>query len=277
MLDNLRTGFRRNLAGLHCTFIEGSITDAACVKEAVADIDYIFHLAAMVSVPESMSNPAECVALNVNGLLNVLEAASAAGCKKLVFSTSAAIYGDNPTVPKLETMYPEPRSPYAITKLDGEYYCNLFTLEGKLKTVCLRYFNVFGPRQDPAGPYAAAVPIFIEKALRNEDIIVHGDGGQTRDFIFVKDIVAANAFFAREPDLTGVYNVAYGGSITIKELAGQIIDLTGSKSKIIFGPERPGDVRHSRAAVDKLNTAGLVLQPRFEEGLKATIEFFSKR
>jgi len=172
IFDNLRTGYKHNLDGLDVEFIEGDICDRAAVKAAMQGVDYVFHLAAMVSVPESMFKPGECVDINVHGLLNVLEEAAAAGVKKLCFSTSAAIYGDNPVVPKLETMIPEPKSPYAITKLDGEYYCNMFTREGKLQTACLRYFNVFGPRQDPKSAYAAAIPIFTAKAVANEDITI---------------------------------------------------------------------------------------------------------
>ncbi|MDD5599005.1 MAG: NAD-dependent epimerase/dehydratase family protein, partial [Victivallaceae bacterium] len=142
VLDNLRSGYKSNLDGLNVEFIEGDIRDRETVRKAMQGVDYVFHLAAMISVPESMFKPQECVDLNVNGLLTVLEEAAAAGVKKLCFSTSAAIYGDNPIVPKREDMYPEPKSPYAITKLDGEYYCNMFTQEGKLQTACLRYFNV---------------------------------------------------------------------------------------------------------------------------------------
>ena len=178
VLDNLRTGYLRNLEGLRHTFIEGSICDRELVRQAVQGVDYIFHMAALVSVPESMSKISECIDINVNGLLNVLEEASAAGVKKIVLASSAAIYGDNPTVPKLEAMYPEPKSPYAITKLDGEYYLNMFRAEGKINTAAVRFFNVFGPRQDPKGAYAAAVPIFIEKAVKGEDITVYGDGSQ---------------------------------------------------------------------------------------------------
>lgn len=210
VLDNLRTGYRKNLEGLEHTFIQGDIRDKAIVKKAMEGVDYVFHLAALISVPESMEKISECVDINVNGLLNVFEAAAEAGVKKLCFSTSAAIYGDNPVVPKVETMFPEPKSPYAITKLDGEYYADMFTKLGKLKVACLRYFNVFGPRQDPNSAYAAAVPIFIERALKNMPITVYGDGDQTRDFIYVKDIVAANAYLAAS-DECGVFNVAYGG------------------------------------------------------------------
>jgi UDP-glucose 4-epimerase len=276
VLDNLRTGYRKNLDGLSCTFIEGSITDRELVRKAVQGVDFIFHLAALVSVPESMAKPGECVDINVHGLLNVLEEASAAGVKKLVFASSAAVYGDNPTVPKLETMLPEPKSPYAITKLDGEYYLGMFQQEGRLETAAIRFFNVFGPRQDPKGAYAAAVPIFIEKAIRGEDITIFGDGEQTRDFIYVKDIAGALTFAAETPGVTGVFNAGYGGQITINQLAGQLVANAGSSSKILHAPERPGDVKHSRASADKLLAAGWKPRHTLEEGLAATFESFKK-
>lgn len=275
VLDNLRTGYHHNLEGLKHTFIEGSVTDRELVKSAVQGVDYIFHLAALVSVPESMAKPGECVDINVHGLLNVLQEASAAGVKKLVFASSAAIYGDNPSVPKLETMIPEPKSPYAITKLDGEYYLGMFQKEGLLETAALRFFNVFGPRQDPKGAYAAAVPIFIEKAIRNEDITIFGDGGQTRDFIFVKDIVGALVFAVETPGVIGVFNAGYGGQITISDLATGLIKAANSSSKILHAPERAGDVRHSRASADKLRATGWKPKHSLDEGLAATLEFFT--
>lgn len=277
VLDNLRSGFKRNLNGFQCEFIEGSILDRDCVRRAVQGVDYIFHLAAMISVPESMAKPIECNELNTNGTLVVLEAASQAGVKKLVLSSSAAIYGDNPVTPKLETMVPEPKSPYAITKLDGEFYCKMFADAGRLQTVCLRYFNVFGPRQDPRSQYAAAVPIFIDRALQHEPITIYGDGEQTRDFIYVKDIAAANAFFATESPAAGVLNVAYGQRLSVKELATMICRLTGSRSEIRHAPERAGDVKHSLAAVERLRAAGFVPRSNLPEGLQATIEFFRSR
>ncbi|MBE6363928.1 MAG: NAD-dependent epimerase/dehydratase family protein [Lentisphaerae bacterium] len=275
VLDNLRSGYRKNIENFDVDFQLGDICDRAAVDKAMEGVDYVFHLAAMISVPESMSKIAECIQINNLGMLNVLESAAEHGVKKLCFSTSAAIYGDNPVVPKIETMFPEPKSPYAITKLDGEYYCKMFTQEGKLQTACLRYFNVFGPRQDPKSAYAAAVPIFIEKALNNEDLTIFGDGEQTRDFVFVKDVVAANAFFAQS-EFTGVHNIAYGGKITINDLASEIIRLTGSKSKIIHLPERAGDVKHSMAAVDKLKATGFVPNHTFAEALAYTIEAWKK-
>lgn len=274
VLDNLRTGYRHNLDGLDCTFIEGSITDREVVKKAVQGVDLIFHLAALVSVPESMERPAECVDINVHGLLNVLEEASSAEVRKLVFASSAAIYGDNPEVPKREAMLPEPRSPYAITKLDGEYYLDLFQREGRLETTAVRFFNVFGPRQDPKGAYAAAVPIFIEKAIQGDPITVYGDGGQTRDFIFVKDIVGALTFAAETPGVIGSFNAGYGGQITINDLASEIIRLTGSTSAIEHLDPRAGDVRHSRADASRLTDAGWTPQFTLADGLARTIDFF---
>ena len=274
VLDNLRTGYKKNLDGLKVTFIEGSITDRELVAKAVEGVDYIFHMAAMVSVPESVQKPRDTVDLNVNGLLTVLEEASKAGVKKVVLASSAAIYGDNPTVPKVETMYPEPKSPYGITKLDGEYYMDMYRTSGQVNTGCCRFFNVFGPRQDPKGAYAAAVPIFMEKALKGEDITVFGDGEQTRDFIYVKDIVGGLTFVAEHPEVTGVYNVGYGGQITINDLANIIIDAAGSSSKVVHLPERPGDVKHSRSCADKLRNAGWAPKHTLEEGLKTTLEYF---
>ena len=274
VLDSLRSGYRQNLDGLRHHFIEGCVTDRLAVDAAMNGCDFVFHLAAMVSVPESMAQPRECAKINVIGLLNVLEAASAAGVKKLVFASSAAVYGDNPSVPKIESMLPEPKSPYAITKLDGEFYLEMFQREGKLQTASLRFFNVFGPRQDPKGAYAAAVPIFIEKALRQEAIAIFGDGEQTRDFIFVKDIVHALAFAAETPAVTGTYNAGYGQQITINELAREIIAAAGSSSKIQHLPDRPGDVKHSRSSPQKLIDAGWQARYTLAQGLAATLESF---
>src|ERR1017187_8138222 len=274
VLDNLRSGFKHNLAGFKHEFINASISDRETVRGAVAGVDFVFHLAAMIGVPESMQKPIDCNEINTTGTLVILEEATRARVKKLVFSSSAAIYGDNPATPKVETMLPEPKSPYAVTKLDGEYYCKMFADAGRLAATSLRYFNVFGPRQDPKSQYAAAVPIFIERAVKNEPITIHGDGEQTRDFIYVKDIAAANVFFATQSPATGVFNVASGQKITIKELAQKICSLTGSKSEIKHAPERAGDVKHSLAAIDKLLAAGFAPTSNFEAGLAATIQFF---
>lgn len=277
VLDNLRSGRRHNLDGLECDFAEGSILDRPLVRRCMAGVDYVFHLAAMVSVPESLQKPVECTEINTIGTLIVLEEAERAGVKKLSFSTSAAIYGDNPATPKVETMLPDPKSPYAITKLDGEYHCGMFAREGRLATVCLRYFNVFGPRQDPESQYAAAVPIFVDKAVRNEPITIFGDGEQTRDFIFVKDIVTANVFLATASAQTGVFNVAYGHRITINTLARAICGRVQSHSEIRHAPERPGDVKHSLACIDKLRAAGFSPAGSFNAGLEATVAYFVSR
>lgn len=274
VLDNLRSGFLKNIEPFDVEFIEGSITDRQAVKKAVKDVDYVFHLAAMISVPESMEKPQECVDINTQGLLTVLQEAAQAGCKKLCFSSSAAIYGDNPVVPKLETMYPEPKSPYAVTKLDGEYYCRMFAAEGWLNTACMRYFNVFGPRQDPKSQYAAAIPIFVHRAIGNEDITIFGDGEQTRDFIYVKDVAAANVYLAENAEFCDVYNTAYGQSITINQLAERVIELTGSNSKILHAEVRPGDVKHSKANTEKLLKTGFKPAGNFDDGLNETIRFF---
>ncbi len=277
VLDNLRTGFRRNLDGLACEFIEASILDRDALRQALAGVDYVFHLAAMISVPESMEKPRECAEINTLGTLGLYEESVRAGVKKLVLSSTSAIYGDNPVMPKVETLLPEPKSPYAVSKLDGEYYGRIFTETGKLPVACLRYFNVFGPRQDPKSAYAAAVPIFTHRAINNEPIAIYGDGEQTRDFIYVKDIAAANVFFATQSTQTGVFNVAYGKKITVNALAQTIVRMTGSRSKIQHVAERAGDVKHSMASVDKLLATGFKPSGSLEAGLKATVEYFVKR
>jgi len=273
VLDNLRTGYQHNLTEFNCNFIHGSITDRALVKKAVQGIDYIFHMAAMVSVPESMKNLSDCVDINVTGLINVLEEASAASVKKVVFASSAAVYGDNPLSPKVETMCPAPKSPYAITKLDGEQYLEMFHNEGKILTTSLRFFNVFGPRQDPNGAYAAAVPIFIEKALRGESITIHGDGQQTRDFIYVKDIVGALVYAAMNVDMKGCYNAGYGTQTTIQHLADSIIAMEATSCQIDYEPSRPGDIKHSLASADKLRSAGWKPAYTLKDGLAETFLF----
>ncbi len=256
VLDNLRTGHRRNIEGLKCRFVEGSILDRKVVDEVMPGVDYVFHLAALVSVPESMSLPEETVNINVHGLLNVLESSRKHGVKKLCFASSAAVYGENSVQPKVETLAPDPRSPYAITKLDGEYYCCLYAREKWLPTACLRFFNVFGPRQDPKSAYAAAVPIFLQQARANEPVTIHGDGGQTRDFIYVGDIVGALRYVAETPGTEGVFNAGYGTAMTIAGLVEEILKLTGSRSEIRHAPLRAGDIRHSTADVSKLLAAG---------------------
>lgn len=268
ILDNFRTGHRRNLEGLTAELIEGDITNLDTLRTTMQGMDYVFHLAAMVSVPESVSHPLECERINSLGTLHVLEVAAAAGVKKVFFASSAAVYGDNPVVPKVESMLPEPHSPYAYTKLHGEHCCRFYADEGRVPTVCLRFFNVFGRRQDPRGPYAAAVPIFMEKAQRGEPLTIFGDGGQTRDFISVRDIVSAILHVTLTPGITGVFNAGYGGTLTINDLAGRIITAANSRSEIHRLPERPGDVRHSSASIAALLATGWTPVSSLEEGLR---------
>ena len=276
VLDNLCCGFQRNLFGLKCQLVVGSILDCDLVREAMKDVDFVFHLAAMVSVQESLEKPNECTEINTGGTAIVLEEAARAGVKKLVFSSSAAVYGDNPTVPKIETMSAEPKSPYALSKYEGERYCDFFNEEGRLATVCLRYFNVFGPYQDPGREYTAVVPGFIAEAIKNKPITIFGDGRQTRDLIYVKDVVAANAFLALKSPATGIFNVACGKQTTITDLALTIRNLTKSSSTIDYGAERPGDVKYSVGGTDKIQAAGFRPLCDLAGALRATIEFFKK-
>ncbi len=274
VLDDLRSGYARNLEGIACRFVRGSILDDGSLREAMAGAEEVYHLAAMISVPESVAKPAECAELNTEGTRRVLAAAVAAGARKVVLASSAAIYGDNPTVPKLESMSPEPKSPYAETKLAGERLLEAYRQAHGLGTTSLRFFNVFGPRQDPRSAYAAAVPIFIAKALRDEPIGIHGDGGQTRDFVHVTDIVGALAYAGASADMAGTYNVGYGRSQTILELAQEILRLTGSKSRIEHLPTRAGDVRHSLASNERLLAAGWKPRSSVAAGLVETIDYF---
>ena len=278
VLDNFRTGYRRNLDGLDIELIEGSVLDRGVLSRAMKGVDYVYHLAALVSVPESVAKPRECVELNVVGTLNVLDAASEAEVQKLFFASSAAVYGNNPSVPKHELMMPEPCSPYAVSKLDGEYYCQQYAADGRLNTVALRFFNVFGPRQDPQSAYAAAIPIFIKQAINDDTITIYGDGEQTRDFIYVKDLVAACIFVTETASVSGVFNAGYGEQITINRLAERIIALAASESQIRHQESRPGDIRHSLANVNALKKVGFC-RPwiGMERGLQETLSFFREK
>lgn len=282
LLDNFRTGRRENVAAVRAalgdtgvTLVEGSITDPDAVAQAMEGCTIVHHLAAQVSVPESVARPLECVEINVHGLLTVLDAARARGVSRVVFSSSAAVYGDDPRSPKTEDMAPSPKSPYGITKLDGEYYLRMYAELHGLPGVSLRYFNVFGPRQDPRSVYAAAVPIFVERARQGLPLTVFGDGSQTRDFVYVEDVAAANILAATHPEAGKgeVFNVAQGGVTTIGELAHTIVSLTGSTSPVEFGPERPGDIRHSRADITRIRQ-GLGFDPKtsLEEGLRRSLD-----
>ncbi len=278
-LDNLRTGSLSNIednSGIN--FVQGDITNKDTVFAVLENADYVFHLAALVSIPESIEKPAECIKINVNGFLNVLEAAREFSVKKVVHSSSASVYGDDPELPKDVSMRPDPKTPYSITKLDGEYYSRMFLEEYGVNTVSLRYFNVFGPRQSPSSHYAAAIPVFIDHALKNKNLIIYGDGGQTRDFIFVKDVVQANVKAALTENKHGVFNVALGNSCSIRNLAEKIIELTGSKSKIFFADPRPGDIRHSIADISEtIRDFNFSPEHDLNEGLISTIDFLRQQ
>ncbi len=253
IMDNLTTGFIQNIIPhKNIEFVQGDICDYFSVEKAVAGIDYVFHEAALVSVPLSCERPAESFRINTLGTLNVLQACVKAEVDKFVTASSAAVYGNNPILPKSEDMCPKPTSPYAISKLDGEYLARMFYMDQGLRTTCLRYFNVYGPRQNPKSQYAAVIPIFMERANSGKDLVIYGDGLQSRDFVHVKDVVRANALALEYGD-GQVFNVAMGKSVTVRELAENIIKLTESPSRILHVAPRAGDVRDSRADVSKIS------------------------
>ena len=273
VLDDLRTGCEANLAGLPVDLRKDSVTDRAAVRRAVRGVDLVVHLAAQVSVVESVRDPSTCMAVNVGGLLNVLEEAAAARVKRLVFAGSSAVYGEAPGRPSEEGDPPAPESPYALSKLDGEFFCRMFRGQGRLETVSLRFFNVYGPRQDPSSPYAAAVPALALRALRGEPLVIHGDGEQTRDFVFVGDVVAAIALAARHRDASGEYNVASGRAVTVNGLADAILRVTGSSSPVRHGPPRAGEIRHSAASTARMASLGFRPACALEDGLERTLAY----
>jgi UDP-glucose 4-epimerase len=276
VIDNFRSGYIKNIENLDLTFHNASITEKEIVESIVKGADVIINLAALVSVPESLLKPYETVEINVGGLLNILEAARKFGVKKVIHASSAAIYGDNPEQPKRVSMKPEPKTPYAITKLDGEYYLRMYAEEYGLNTNSLRFFNVFGPRQDPKSQYAAAIPIFIHNAVNNVNITIYGDGEQTRDFVFVKDVVQAGVKAIGFEGKGEVFNVATGKSVSINEIAQTIIRLMGSDSKIIYADERPGDIKFSSASIDEtINFLNFSPEFSLSDGLKETVNYFS--
>ena len=269
VLDNLSTGHRENLAGFDCDFIEASIEDPAALRMACENVDYVFHLAAMVSVVESMDHPDRCIETNVIGMLNVMKAAAAAGCRKLIFSSTCALYGEPETLPITEHQPPAPMSTYALSKLSGEHLLAMYAETWKLDFAVLRYFNVFGPRQDPASPYAAAIPIFITRALQGQDITIFGDGEQTRDFVYVKDVVRANRLMMEQG--RGPFNVGRGEGVSVNSIAMQICAATGSSSPICHLPPRAGEVKHSCSSIDRIGSLGFAPRTDLAAGLEATV------
>ena len=277
VLDNFSTGKRENLAGCidAITLIEGDITDPETVRRSVEGVDFVLHQAAIPSVPRSVADPVGSNVANVDGTLNVLVAARDAGVKRVVYAASSSAYGNIEADYKREDMAPDPRSPYAVAKLAGEGYCRAFYLSYGLETVSLRYFNVFGPRQDPSSQYAAVIPIFISALLEGQPPPVEGDGLQSRDFTYVTDVVRANLLACRAPEAAGqVINVACGTRHTLLELIDALNHLMGTDIAPVFGPPRPGDVRHSCADIARAQRL-LGYRPLvpFEQGLAYTLDW----
>ena len=280
IIDDLSTGNPENInpvlqAG-QVEYIEGSITELPLLQKTLSGADYVFHQAAIPSVPRSIVDPENTNSVNITGTLNILIAARDNAVKKLVFASSSSVYGDTPTLPKTEDMPPNPLSPYAVSKLTGEYYCQVFTNIFDLKTVCLRYFNVYGPRQDPNSAYAAVIPLFINTVLAGNSPVIFGDGEQTRDFTFVRDVVEAN-IQAAESEVTGIYNLGNTQSVTINQLTNLIIDITKNNNiKPVYKEPRSGDIVHSLADTSKAKAFGYNPKYSLEQGLKETINFYTK-
>ncbi|MEJ2744400.1 MAG: SDR family oxidoreductase [bacterium] len=280
ILDNFSTGRRENLDGLsdRIEIIEGDVRDPETVKRAVAGCAYVVHQAALPSVVRSVEEPLASHQVNVDGTLNVLLAARDAGIRRVVYASSSSVYGDSPTSPKKEEMTPRPLSPYAVGKLAGEYYCTVFSRLYGLSCISLRYFNVFGPRQDPNSQYAAVIPNFFGALCRGEEAVIDGDGDQSRDFTFVKNVAEAN-LLACEATLTGgeVVNVACGESTSISELFQLIREILRVSASPRHGGARPGDVRHSLADITKAREKlGFAPSIGLKEGLRRTAEYYRR-
>jgi nucleoside-diphosphate-sugar epimerase len=285
VLDNLSTGrpsilaFARGLPARRFELIEADLEDQGALRRALPGVEGVFHQAALPSVPRSVRDPLESHRVNATGTLALLLAARAAGVRRVVYASSSSIYGDGPELPKVETMAPRPLSPYAAGKLQGEHYCRIFHHLDGMQTVALRYFNVFGPRQDPASEYAAVIPRFLSALLRGERPVIYGDGRQSRDFTFVSDVVEANllALGAGEPAHGRALNVAAGRRVTLLELLDLLGGIVGRPVEPRFEPPRPGDVRHSQAdASEARRLLGWQARVGMEEGLRRTAEAWEK-
>ena len=281
ILDNLFSGRMENIQNLvdtpRVTFVNGSVIDQALLQKTCKDADGIFHEAAITSVPRSVKDPLASNEVNVTGTLNVLVAAQKCGIKKIVYASSSSVYGDTPTLPKREDMVPNPKSPYAITKMTGENYLNVFHELYGMDTVSLRYFNVFGPRQDPNSEYSAVIPKFITKVLHHESPVIYGDGTQTRDFSYVKDVVQAN-IRAMESNAQGVFNVAYGNRISLINLARTIMDALGEDLPLTYESGRSGDIHDSLADISAAQKAfGYAPEYSVTTGLKETIAWYKNQ
>ncbi len=279
VLDNFATGRRENLLELDgkIDLIEGDIRDLKTVERAVEDIEYVLHQAALPSIPRSVEEPLTSNEVNVTGTLNVLIASRDAGIKRVVYASSSSIYGNNPTLPKKEEMKSDPLSPYTVSKLAGERYCKVFYQIYGLETVMLRYFNIFGPRQDPTSQYSAVIPKFITAMLKGKQPVIYGDGEQSRDLTYVANAVQANILAVTKEGIAGeVFNIACGKRITINQIVKELNNLLGTSIKPIYAEPRAGDVRHSLADISKAKNL-LNYEPKidFREGLKRTIEWYA--
>jgi len=279
ILDNFITGFQENLDEIKgdFEFIKGDLNDGETLKKAVEGVEIVFHEAALPSVPRSVENPLETHEACVNGTFNLLLAAKEAKVRRVIYAASSSAYGDQPTLPKIETMNPEPLSPYAAAKLMGEYYCQVFSRVYGLETLCLRYFNVFGPRQNPSSMYSGVISRFIDSLLKNEPPVIYGDGEQSRDFTFIANVVDANIKAAQTDKGIGeVMNAANGERVTLNELLEVLKEITGKPDVTAdYQPERKGDVKHSQCsnarAVEWLDYKKIV---GLEEGLRKTIDWW---
>lgn len=281
VLDNFLTGRRENLAPFvgRIELVEGDLRDKAACERACAGVDYILHEAALPSVPRSVADPFTTDEINVRGTLNLLWAAREARVKRLVFASSSSVYGDEPGLPKREGVEGKPLSPYAVSKFTGEKYLQVFAKTYGLETVSLRYFNVFGPRQDPASQYAAAIPLFITKILKGEAPTIYGDGEQSRDFTYIANVVEGNLLACTAAGASGgVFNVACADRITVNALVGHINRILGTSVASRHVDPRPGDIKHSFADITAAGR-GLGFRPivAFEDGLKRTIRWYQER
>ena len=280
VLDNFSTGKKDNLHGCldRVELIRGDVRDFSVVRRAVRGTDYVLHQAALASVPRSIDHPLETNQVNVEGTLNLLQAARESGTKRFVLASSSSVYGTSPQLPKRESARPRPISPYAISKFTGEQYCRVFFQLYGLQTFCLRYFNVFGPRQDPNSQYAAVIPKFILALLNGKRPVIYGDGRQSRDFSFVSNVVQANILACRTQLAGGqVFNVACGRRYTIDDLAARLSRILGFRDEPVHADPRPGDVRHSLADITRARKMlGYRPQVSFQEGLERTVAWFRR-
>jgi nucleoside-diphosphate-sugar epimerase len=278
-VDSFITGKRANLAGLEAMeFIKGDLADPAVCERACAGVEIVFHEAALASVPRSVADPAATNRNCVDATVNLLVAARAAGVRRVIYAGSSSVYGETPTLPKHEEMLPSPMSPYAVAKLAGEHYLRVFTRVYGLETVTLRYFNVFGPYQDPASHYSGVLAIFCRKMLAGEQPTIYGDGEQSRDFTFIQNVVEANLLAAAAPaeKVSGqMMNVATGAAVTLNRAFDVLCELTGYHGKPAYAEPRPGDIRHSLAGIHRAQALlGYTPQVDFREGLRRTVEWY---